>query len=274
MVGGSVAFCQVPLSPLNSSSSSSLFSSPLEYSSYLLPHNPLSQQPRTLLAVANSTPASASTSDACSASNGASYDGCTPLPSGGTFFWNSTAVGGSAEGQKATLLHGALEAPSGLGYSSFGFPSRPGAMVGAKVLLLRECAECETGAALESYSLDGKKGALVVLDPAALEVVSSASKALPNNGGLVSEFVAKLPAVAGAADPSAAQWISASGPMKSDGVRPAIHSSFGDGVVDLLLDPQRRWNAEGLRRFLGSDARNSWLPTSSAAAASTRRTRG
>ena len=127
--------------------------------------------------------------------------------------------------------------PPGLGYSSFGFPARPGAMIGAKVLLLRECAECESGAALESYSLDGKKGALVVLDPAAVEVVSSTSAALPGKGGLVSEFVAKLPGVAGAADPSAAQWISASGPLKSDGVRPAIHTSFGNGVVDLLSIP-------------------------------------
>ena len=93
------------------------------------------------------------------------------------------------------------------------------------------------GAALESYSLDGKKGALVVLDPKALEVVSSSSRALPGGAGLASEFVAKLPAVAGAADPSAAQWISASGPMKADGVRPAIHTSFGDGVVDLRSAP-------------------------------------
>ena len=107
------------------------------------------------------------------------------------------------------------------------------------MLLLRECAECPSGAALESYSLDGKKGALVVLDPAAVEVVSHTSGAVPasRGGGLVSEFVAKLPAVAGAQDPSAAQWISASGPMKSDGIRPAIHSSFGDGVVDLLSIP-------------------------------------
>lgn len=139
-----------------------------------------------------------------------------------------------------------------MGYSSFGFPSRPGAMVGAKVLLLRECAECKAGAALESYSLDGKKGALVVLDPAALEVVSSTARALPNNGGLVSEFVAKLPAVAGAADPSAAQWISASGPMKSDGIRPAIHTSFGDGVVNLLSIPSA--DAAGKTRKVSSAA--------------------
>ena len=136
-------------------------------------------------------------------------------------------------------MHGALEVPSGLGYSSFGFPSRPGAMVGAKVLLLRKCADCPSGAALESYSLDGKKGSLVVLDPAAVEVVSSSSAALPNDSGLVSDFVARLPAVAGAADPSAAQWISASGPLKANGVSPAIHTSFGDGVVDLLSMPSR-----------------------------------
>lgn len=107
------------------------------------------------------------------------------------------------------------------------------------MLLLRKCADCPTGAALESYSLDGKKGSLVVLDPAALEVVSSTSRALPNDGGLVSDFVARLPAVAGAADPSAAQWISASGPLKANGVTPAIHTNFGDGVVDLLSTPAK-----------------------------------
>ena len=145
-------------------------------------------------------------------------------------------------------MRGALEAPSGLGYSSFGFPIRPGAMVGAKVLLLRKCAECPTGAALESYSLDGKKGALVVLDPTAVEVVSSSSRALPNDSGLVSEFVARLPAVAGAQNPSAAQWISASGPLKSDGLRPAIHTSFGDGVVDLLSMPNAAANGKSRRQ--------------------------
>jgi len=209
---------------------------------------PKKSQPRALLAVA--TKAAAPSPSSCSASNGAPYDGCTALPSGGTFFWNSTATAGGGKENAAGLLHGALEVPAGLGYSSFGFPARPGAMVGAKVLLLRGCAECATGAALESYSLDGKKGALVVLDPKALEVVSSSSRALPGGAGLASEFVAKLPAVAGAADPSAAQWISASGPMKADGVRPAIHTSFGDGVVDLRSAP----NAAALKASASAPA--------------------
>lgn len=152
-------------------------------------------------------------------------------------------------------------------------------MIGAKVLLLRECAECESGAALESYSLDGKKGALVVLDPAAVEVVSSTSAALPGKGGLVSEFVAKLPGVAGAADPSAAQWISASGPLKSDGVRPAIHTSFGNGVVDLLsIPPTSAAPAAAAKTAKGSppplSPRSSSRPKSSTTTASTRRTPG
>lgn len=150
---------------------------------------------------------------------------CATLGDGVRLDWT---VSSAAAANARPTLAARLTSPKG-GYASFGFPETPGKMIGGKVVILRECANCSTGAALDVYALNGKKGALVNLDPAALTLAGSPSATRTPDGGLASEFTVELPPTV--TDAAAVNYIAATGPLKPDGVSPAIHKWVGDGVL-------------------------------------------
>ena len=158
---------------------------------------------------------------------------CGTLGDGVRLDWR---VAASSAANAPPTLAARLTSTKG-GYASFGFPSTPGKMVGAKVVILRECENCTSGAALDVYSLNGKKGALVNPDPTALTVVPASSPEAvvrTSDGGLSADFEVELPS---ALVPNAASidYIAATGPLKQDGVSPAIHKWTGDGVLKSLV---------------------------------------
>lgn len=173
---------------------------------------------------------------ACLSATGAPYHACMDAGGGVRLLWNSTSVKAPtrrlAAAAAPTTLRGTLEAGSE-GYASFGFPSSPGKMVGAKVLVLRDCSgrpDCPpSGARLDPYSLNGKRGSEVVVDPTALTLMPefAATRKLP--GGLGADFEVALPA---GADPTALNFITATGPLKASG-DVTIHTATGDGVMDV-----------------------------------------